>query len=294
VHRGVFIRKEGYLLVGRLWQRNLLTNDSINEAAERFNNGVQGSSVADNFLRAIIASTKEMAHTNAAAKEARQQLYAKCGRFGVPTMMVTVTPVDEINFRIRVLFNSSGEEAPPKETESNESIREYLLKCSELRRDYPGYCASDYENVMKIFLEHFLGWDEKTHQYVPGSGIFGTVEAWSIVTEEQGRKTLHGHCLVWLKEWPELNNKLMSSEERIRMNAIPKLTEFANRVMTTHVIAKDDLNFKRPCDGTCALHSNNGITQQMIQPSTGCSCEAQLTFLNALAWTTKCVSLWIE
>jgi hypothetical protein len=47
------------------------------------------------------------------------------------------------------------------------------------------------------------------------------------------------------------------------MNAIPKLTEFANRVMTTHVIAKDDLNFKRPCDGTCALHSNNGITQQM-------------------------------
>jgi Helitron helicase-like domain at N-terminus len=186
-----------------------LTNDSINEAAEQFNNGVQGSSVADNFLRAIIAATKEMAHTNAAAKEALQQLYAKCGRFGVPTMMVTVTPVDENNYQIRVLFNPCGEADPPNETASNENIREYLLKCSELRRDYPGYCAIYYENVMKIFLEHFLGWDEKTHQYVTGSGIFGTVEAWSIVTEEQGRKTLHGHCLVWLKEWPQLNNKLM-------------------------------------------------------------------------------------
>jgi hypothetical protein len=240
-----------------------LTNEAISEAAERFNNGVNGSSLADNFLRAIIAATKEMAHTNAAAKEARQKLYAYCARFGVPSMMVTVTPVDEYNFRIRVLSNPSGEKNPPKEDASNENIRIFLLKCSDTRRDYPGYCAIDYENVMKIFLQLFLGWDENTHTYVTGAGIFGTVEAWSIVTEEQGRKTLHGHSLVWLKEWPELNDKLSSSEENVRINAIPKLVEFANRIMTTHVIARDDLNFKRPCSEKCAMHSNARMGQHM-------------------------------
>ena len=242
-----------------------LTNESINEAAERLLNGVHGSSTADNFLRGMSAATKDMAHTNAAAKEARQKLYAMCAVYGVPSMMVTITPNDEYNFRIRVMHNPTGENGPPEEWATNDEIRSYLLKCTEIRRDYPGLCALDYENVMRIFLRHYVGWDDETKSNIPGHGVFGDVEAWSIATEEQGRKTLHGHSLVWLRNWPEVNERLMSGERSVRESAVQNLKNFSRAVLTTHVIAKDDLNFTRPCGSDCEFHLSTSMTENMVQ-----------------------------
>ena len=31
--------------------------------------------------------------------------------------------------------------------------------------------------------------------------MFGDVEGYTYATEEQGRKTLHAHFLIWLKNW---------------------------------------------------------------------------------------------
>ena len=138
-----------------------------------------------------------------------------------------------------------------------------MLKCSEVRRDYPGICALDYENVMRIFLRHYVGWDDEMRCNIPGHGIFGDVEAWSIATEEQGRKTLHGHSLVWLNNWPEVNARLMSNDLRTRSSAIPHLKSFSDAVQSTHVIAKNDLNYTRPCGDECEVPTNNNMTESM-------------------------------
>ena len=240
-----------------------VTNEAIHEAAERLHNGASGSSTADKLLKSMSAATREMAHTNAACKEARQRLYAMCAAHGVPSMMVTVTPNDEYNFRIRVMVNPMGENGPPPETASNERLREFFGECTKWRRQYPGICALDYENVMRIFVRHYIGWDTEENKNIEGEGIFGDVVAWSIATEEQGRKTLHGHSLIWLKEWPELHERLISNDDAIRQSASQQVATYVDRIQTTHIIARDDLNFKRPCDASCPSNGDTHMAHHM-------------------------------
>ncbi len=52
---------------------------------------------------------------------------------------------------------------------------------------------------MKIFNECILLWDTKKKKSL-GKGILGTVVAFSAADEEQGRKTLHRHWQIWVKE----------------------------------------------------------------------------------------------
>ena len=39
-------------------------------------------------------------------------------------------------------------------------------------------------------------------------GLFGEVLAWCLATEEQGRKTLHGHFLIWVSGWNDIAEQL--------------------------------------------------------------------------------------
>jgi hypothetical protein len=73
-------------------------DEEILEAVSRFQNGCSGLGPADIFLRKMQAVTASMAHTEGAAKRARQQIFANLARFGLPAVMFTVTPVDDINF----------------------------------------------------------------------------------------------------------------------------------------------------------------------------------------------------
>ena len=52
-----------------------------------------------------------------------------------------------------------------------------------------------------------FNWDSKT-QTSKGVGIFGELLAWCLATEEQGRKSLHGHYLVFIKNWNQIMNRL--------------------------------------------------------------------------------------
>ncbi len=72
-----------------------------------------------------------------------------------------------------------------------------------LRRDArisnPGACSLEFQSVMQILLECLLKWDTKT-QTSKGKGILGTVIAFAGADEEQGRKTLHWHWQIRVKE----------------------------------------------------------------------------------------------
>ncbi len=55
---------------------------------------------------------------------------------------------------------------------------------------------------MQIIVECMLHWDIKK-KISKGKGILGTVLAFFAADEEQGRKTLHPHWQIWVKEIDE-------------------------------------------------------------------------------------------
>jgi hypothetical protein len=69
----------------------------------------------------------------------------------------------------------------------------------DARISYPGACSLEFQSIMQIFMECLLRWDTKT-QTANGKGILGTVIAFAGADEEQGRKTLHQHWQIWVKE----------------------------------------------------------------------------------------------
>ena len=64
---------------------------------------------------------------------------------------------------------------------------------------YPGSCSLEFQSVMQILTKCMLRWDTKT-QSSRGKGILGMVVAFFGADEEQGRKTLHRHWQIWVKE----------------------------------------------------------------------------------------------
>ena len=65
------------------------------------------------------------------------------------------------------------------------------------------------KSVMQILTVCLLRWDNKTRTSKE-KGILGTVKAFTAAYEEQGRKTLHRHWQIWVKELSQtLRNSLL-------------------------------------------------------------------------------------
>ena len=67
------------------------------------------------------------------------------------------------------------------------------------RLRYPGACSLEYQSVVQIVIESLFQWDIKA-QKAKGPGVLGTLLAYAPADEEQGRKTLHMHMQIWVKE----------------------------------------------------------------------------------------------
>ena len=72
---------------------------------------------------------------------------------------------------------------------------------------------------MQILTECLLKWDTKT-QLSKGKGILGTVIAFAGADEEQGRKTLHRHWQIWVKEIDQnIRDCLFHKDDKTRLEA---------------------------------------------------------------------------
>ena len=60
---------------------------------------------------------------------------------------------------------------------------------SKLQIDNLGACDREYNSIMQIIMEAFIGWDFKEGKQ-RFFGIFGEVLGWSDTTEEQGKKNI--------------------------------------------------------------------------------------------------------
>ena len=89
----------------------------------------------------------------------------------------------------------------------------------------------EYQNAMDIVLRCLLGWDSKKQS--GRCGIFGMVEAWIRADEEQGRLTLHGHWLIWIRGFNRLRSLMQDRDRETRKAATRKYIDYINSIMST-------------------------------------------------------------
>ena len=74
----------------------------------------------------------------------------------------------------------------------------------------------EYQNIMDIVKKVLIGWNHKTKQ--GSKGIFGIPIAYVDACEEQGRKTLHSHMNIWIKDFNKVRDAIFSKNQTV----IPK------------------------------------------------------------------------
>jgi hypothetical protein len=217
-----------------------LEEDDLHDAIQRYLGRKSGTDPADMFLRKLTAITGPMAHTEQAAKKARKNMFSMITKFGLPSVLFTITPEDGMNFRVKIMSHGgNGCIDPPLTTENDNTIKELVIDCANIRTEYPGLCAFDFENILAITIEHLIGWDRKKHHNIKGKGILVDIAAWACAIEEQGRKTLHAHFLFWIENWDEVLEGLSDITKRDEFASI--LKDYASKIMCSTMHSLEDL-----------------------------------------------------
>ena len=192
----------------------------LEKAATLADLGKQVGGVAGRLIKTLKGTSRSSGYSKESAKFHRRQHWALCDYFGLPAVFLTITPCDECTFRVRLFADAGNPHVLPKLVEDPFSIEateicdaDFKLR-SKQRTMYPGACALVYESLMQIVIKCLLGWnsEEQRGGQVGGEGILSTLEAWARTDEEQGRKTLHGHWLLWVANINEIREALHSKD----------------------------------------------------------------------------------
>ena len=204
------VRQSEYSAMGEKY--GTMTGQQLERAINnvQYNLPSQHSSAAENqFLKSIQAACADLPHSNEASMTARKIYFSYLMRFGIPAIFLTVTPDDLRNFRI-ILYSLKEVKAfgtyNVEDMQDEDIIAEYTLR-SNARSQYPGLCAEEYDRIIELVIKHLFNWNA-AKQESNGPGIFAEVLAWCLANEEQGRKSLHGHFLLFLKNWKEYCDKI--------------------------------------------------------------------------------------
>ena len=156
------------------------------------------------YLKSIRAACTALPHSNEASLEARKIYFAFLMMFGLPAIFLTVNPDDQRNFRIIVYACKPekvklGGNYSPDNFSDDDIVADFKMR-QQARLDHPGICAEEYERIIHLVIKHLFNWDldkKKSN----GVGIFAEICAFCLATEEQGRKSLHGHFLLFVRNW---------------------------------------------------------------------------------------------
>jgi hypothetical protein len=127
----------------------------------------------------------------------------------------------------------------PIATITDEELSQRAMQRTQLRIKYPGICAYFFELVMDIVIEEVIGWDiEKGKAREDIVGLFGVPEAFCAGIEEQGRRTLHGHIQVWVKEISKWREELHAENQSQCREARRQIIKSVNEVSSCHLFTE--------------------------------------------------------
>jgi hypothetical protein len=215
-----------------------MTSNQLKWAIEavRSNDSTQYSSLPGaEYLKTIQASCRSLAHTNEASLEARKIYFSYLMKYGTPAVFLTVTPDDQRSFRI-VAYSTAKVEMQWGSIDINNLSSEDILADfnirQQVRTEYPGLCAEEYRRVMDAVIKHVFQWNED-EQKPTGVSLFGELLAWCLATEEQGRKTLHGHFLLFVKDWSAFLERLQTNPNGV--SEVKQMTTYFDNVCSARM-----------------------------------------------------------
>ena len=180
------------------------------------------------LIKCIRTSCTPIGYTNEAAAEARTKMFALWMTFGSPSLFFTLSPCDECSFKMQLYATAASEELPSVKLPVEILSRKLALRRA-LRVKYPGACAREFHSLLQIVLADLIGWEGLDCKKL---GIFGKVLAHCIGVEEQGRTSLHGHIVLWIKAYYDLQQQLFSNDENIRREAKKYLERYLDKVLS--------------------------------------------------------------
>ena len=220
-----------------------MTADALKNAVHAVRNrqSIQYSSNPENeFLHSIRATCQSLPHSNEAADDARLKYFSILMEFGMPSIFLTVTPDDGRNYRIILYARSDTTRPNLPYFDVSKATKEDIIASFKMqgqsRIEYPGICAEEYHRIITLIIKHIFQWDEKTKRS-KGQGCFGELKAWTLATEEQGRKTLHGHFLLFVKNWPKLLRNVQLNDKSLTQSRVAHktLTDFCNSITSAQL-----------------------------------------------------------
>jgi hypothetical protein len=219
---------------------NGLDADDVSYAMNAKSRGVNtGTNVSRKFINMIDAVTKATPHSNGAAKTARSSVESLHHHLAMASYFLTVTPDDDNSWLVQVFCNEIIDEGSA-ESQSDEELQKRAKLRTELRMKYPGIAALCFEELLQIVMEEVVGWDMKKDCATEKAGLFGTPTAVQATIEEQGRRTLHAHILVWIGRNIEIQKGLQSPCRVKRDEAKQELVQIMDVVATTSLLQHHD------------------------------------------------------
>jgi hypothetical protein len=115
-----------------------------------------------------------------------------------------------------------------------------------MRKQYPGACSIEYQNIMSVVIECLLNWDVK-QQKSKGPGVLGNIIAFARADEEQGRGSLHSHWQIWVEELSrKVRDMLFDQNKDKRQRAREEFYRYIDEVMCASY--GSDLRVSHVCD----------------------------------------------
>lgn len=121
----------------------------------------------------------------ASKKQQRNEIWSMVNFMGTPNWFITLSPADN-KHPLCIYWASHDIEFKPE-------IRTAAERLHLVTRN-PVACARFFDYVVRLFIEHILGWKDDG----PTHGIFGKPSSYYGSVEQQGRMTLHLHILIWI------------------------------------------------------------------------------------------------
>lgn len=162
----------------------------------------------------------------------RQQAFAYQGRYGQPTLFVTLTPNSDNSF---VTVNYSGNSNTGSLWDSWLSRLPSRIETRKATMGDDAASARVFMRQMDAFVVDVLGINPITHEKLPLKGLLGEVRAYFGMIETQGCGTLHGHFLVWLSGCPPNSEIFESVVSCDKERFLSDVADYGESIMTNEL-----------------------------------------------------------
>ena len=212
--------------------------DDLQRAGIAHNRGSFGGTTASRkYLKYVRNVAGSLPHSNESSGKAQMKMEAMCHNLGAPQVFLTITPDDDNSFLLQA-FSACYIDGDSTSVDilSDEDLRKKATARTTLRLKYPGISALVFEEVLEVIMEEAVGWDCKENRPNGKTGLFGSCFACTYVVEEQGRKSLHAHIMLWIRELKTLFKRLDSNLNKERETIASKIADRFDTVASTGLI----------------------------------------------------------